>query len=68
MIAKRIDRKANQAKSYSKLIDYLLSEKSLEDGERVLASWTSNCMTDDIELTKREVEATQDLNQKAQST
>ena len=67
MISKRIDRKKGQPSSYSKLIDYLLSDKGLDEGERVVHTWVRNCVIDDIDLSKKEVEATQAMNQRVQS-
>ncbi len=67
MISKRIDRKKGQPSSYSKLVDYLLSDKGLDEGERVVHTWIRNCITDDIDLSKKEVEATQAMNQRVQS-
>lgn len=68
MIAKRIDRKKGQPGSFAKLIDYLLDDKFLEEGERVVFQNVTNCsIPESVELSKQEIEITQEMNQRVQS-
>ena len=65
MISKRIDRKKNSTSSFGRLVNYLLDEK--DNDERVLGYSINNSSFTDINLFIKEVNATQQLNQKVKS-
>lgn len=67
MIAKRVKRKKGSKSSYARLINYLLCENSLNSEERVMGTKISNCSINDIQLSIKEIESTQSLNQRTKA-
>jgi hypothetical protein len=58
MIAKRMGSKSTAKRTYPRLL------KSLFDARRVTDVWVRNCITEDLDLSVKEIHATQSLNQR----
>lgn len=65
MIAKRSMRGVGQGSSFTKLANYMLDKK--QDGHKVAAAWTVNCLAPDMGLALKEIEATQAMNRRSEA-
>jgi hypothetical protein len=63
VIAKHIARE-HKASSYQKLVAYIRDIKN--NGRKVLAEWSTNCLAKTLELCEREIVATQAMNNRTQ--